>query len=75
MSLGAALANAAWFGSSLPAWVRFRRALHDPAAAQPRILHRLLARHADTAYGRAHGFASITNYAEFTRRVPLVSYA
>lgn len=75
MNLAATAVNTAWLGASLPAWWRFRRAVHDPATAQARHLRRLLADHADTAYGRAHGFATISSYEEFARRVPLIGYA
>jgi hypothetical protein len=75
MSPAATLANTAWLAASLPAWLRFRRAIAHPAATQDRLLRQLLLRHADTAYGRAHGFAAITHYAEFARRVPLVASA
>ena len=70
----AAIANAAWLASSVPAWLRFRRALRGPERAQRQILHGLLARNADSAYGRAHGFGGIRSYAEFGERVPIVDY-
>jgi hypothetical protein len=74
MNLAATLANTAWLGASLPAYVRFRRALRDPANAQSHRLSFLLAHHANTAYGRAHDFASITTYEEFIQRVPPTNY-
>ncbi len=70
----AAIANAAWLASSVPAWLRFRRALRGPERAQRQILHGLLARNADSEYGRAHGFGGIRSYAEFGERVPIVDY-
>lgn len=41
---------------------------------QDRLLGQLLARHADTAFGRDHGFAKIRSYADFTSAVPVGSY-
>ncbi len=70
----AALANGAWLAASLRAWLRFRRALSHPEKAQSEILCGLLARNAEGAYGRAHGFGKIRGYAEFRGRVPLVDY-
>lgn len=70
----AALANGAWLAASVPAWLRFRRALRQPAEAQSAILRGLLARNADTAYGRAHGFGEIRDYGQFRERVPVVDY-
>lgn len=70
----AALANGAWLAASVPAWLRFRRALRRPAETQARILADLLAANAGSAYGRAHGFGAIRSYAEFRERVPVVDY-
>jgi hypothetical protein len=67
-------ANAAWLAASLPAWRRFTRALPKPEEAQDELLRFLLARHADCAFGRAHGFGETQSYAEFARRVPLSRY-
>ena len=68
----AALANCAWLAASVPAWLRFSRALHEPEKAQRQILRRLLARNAASAYGRAHGFGEIRSYEQFRGRVPVV---
>jgi hypothetical protein len=70
----AALANGAWLAASVPAWLRFRRALRHPAEAQSAILCDQLARNADTAYGRAHGFGEIRTCDQFRERVPAVDY-
>jgi len=74
VKLAATIANSLWIGSSLPSLARFNRALNDPAAAQDGLLRGLLARNAESAYGRAHGFAEIRGYEEFARRVPLVNH-
>jgi hypothetical protein len=70
----AAFANAAWLASSLPAWTRFCRALHKPAGTQRKILRSLLARNADSSFGRAHQFSRIRSYEEFRERIPVVDY-
>ena len=70
----AALANGAWLAASVPAWLRFRRALARPEETQRGILRRLLSENAASAYGRAHGFGEIRNYEEFRERVPIVEY-
>jgi hypothetical protein len=68
------LVQAAWHWTSLPRARALRRALSDPAAAQHRILRSYLARHGDTAFGRAHGFDAIQSAADFQKAVPLRRY-
>ncbi len=46
----------------------------NPRMAQERKLKEILSRNADTDYGRAHSFASITDSLEFRRRVPINQY-
>ena len=54
---------------------RNRRLTHlDPVATQERLLRRLVARAADTRFGRAYEFGKIQSVAEFQARVPLRSY-
>ena len=74
MNWRATIANSAWVGSNLLRWRAFRRALNRPAEAQWDLLWGMLARNADSAYGRAHGFGRVTNYSDFTRCVPMVTY-
>ncbi len=62
--------NAAWRAASLPAAARFAAALADPGAHQRRTLGALVRRHAASAFGTAHGFASTTDSEDFRRRVP-----
>jgi hypothetical protein len=52
----------------------FDAAADHPVSAQTRILRRLLADNADTAFGREHGFATLGAPAEFARRVPIHDY-
>src|SRR5262245_50360825 len=70
----AAVANSLWFASNLPAWTRFRDALQHPAETQLHLLRRLIRENRDCAYGKAHGFADMSSYEEFAKRVPLVDY-
>ena len=74
MNAIAALANSAWLASSLPAWMRFHRALNEPERRQRNILSRLVATNRDCAFGRAHAFGTIHSYDEFRERVPVVDY-
>ncbi|MGV3531779.1 MAG: GH3 auxin-responsive promoter family protein [Chthoniobacteraceae bacterium] len=74
MKAVAAIANAAWLASSLPAWRRYRRALCDPAGTQARILRNLLAANAASAYGREYRFQEIRSWEQFRERVPVVDY-
>lgn len=73
MKLLATLANSAWLAVSASAHRRFQRALGDPDAAQARVLRANLARNAASAYGRAHDFSRLASYADFARRVPVVT--
>lgn len=63
-----------WSAWSRPRARRFGRALRDPEAAQWHLLRRLLRRNRGSAYGRRHGFASITSVEQYRERVPVVSY-
>jgi hypothetical protein len=74
MNLAATIANSLWLASNLPASMHFRRALNHPAGTQMHLLRGYLARNADTAFGKAHGFAEIKSHEEFVRRVPLRHY-
>jgi hypothetical protein len=66
----AAAATVAWLASATPAWVAFRRALRDPAAAQRRVLERLLRGSVGTAFGRAHDLRPGLSWEELRERVP-----
>jgi hypothetical protein len=52
----------------------FERRCAAPGDAQQRLLSELLARNADTEYGRRHGFAQVSTFDEFQERVPLSTY-
>ncbi len=53
---------------------RFVRLCHDAANVQDRVLRRKIAAHADSDFGREHGFDSIRSYADFASRVPVRTY-
>jgi hypothetical protein len=67
-------ANAAWLASSLPASLAFHRDLHRVGEVQEELLLRILRRNANTAFGLAHGFASIRSLREYQQRVPVRTY-
>jgi len=74
MKARSSLANGAWLAANLPAWQRFRHALRRVESVQWEILRCTLAAHADTVYGRAHGFRDIRTYQQFCEQVPVVDY-
>lgn len=74
MQLKAAIANALWSASNLPAYFRFCRALHHPEVVQTQKLCSYLKQNARTAFGKAHRFEKISTYKEFTQRLPPADY-
>jgi hypothetical protein len=69
------LANTVWWASNLPAWLAYRNALSDPAAAQSGVLKSILHSSAPSAFGREHGFSRIDTYKDFCQLVPIRDYA
>lgn len=53
---------------------RWMRAHQRTADVQERLLCDLIAWHADTGFGRDHGFARLSGYADFARAVPVRTY-
>jgi hypothetical protein len=53
---------------------RFLAAHRRTAQAQEELLRELVARHAQTDFGRDHGFDKIRNYADFASAVPVGDY-
>ena len=74
MNPGAFLGNAAWFGSSLPEYRRFRRSLDNVEATQREVLATLLRRNADTRFGRESGFSKLRDWEGYNRAVPPRDY-
>jgi hypothetical protein len=58
---------------------RYRKELHAyhtrPHELQGEVLHIILSRQRDTAFGREHGFGEITGETAYARRVPVRTYA
>jgi hypothetical protein len=52
----------------------FEEATHRPREVQEALLRRILARHADTAFGRDHGFRHIRTAAAFRQQLPVAGY-
>ncbi len=57
-----------------PAVRRFTTVSRAPSKAQQRLLREILGTNAGTEFGRRHGFAGITTFAEFQERVPISGY-
>jgi hypothetical protein len=53
---------------------RFEAACENPEAVQTALLHRILRKQADTAFGRDHHFADIRTVAGFRKNVPVAPY-
>src|SRR5437016_1093910 len=53
---------------------RFEEATTRPREVQEALLRRILAYHADTSFGREHGFAHIRTVADFRRQLPIAGY-
>ncbi len=52
----------------------FERATQKPEITQLRLLRRILHFQQTTGFGRDHGFAQITNFVDFRRHVPILTY-
>lgn len=74
LRLESILKNLPWLAANIPGYLRFRQALTQPARVQRALLRRYLTTNAQTAFGRAHGFASIRTAEEYRERVPLASW-
>ena len=74
MTLPTVAAQLAWAASNRSAHVALRRALEDPAAAQRRVLARLLRENSGCEFGRRHGFDRIDTPAAYAAAVPVRDY-
>lgn len=70
----AGVANSLWLASCVPELVRFHRATRRVQHEQEMLLRQILARNADSEFGRAHGFAAIRSFGDYRERVPLRTY-
>lgn len=53
---------------------RFQESCADPRAVQDRLLRDILARQANTGFGKDHGFAAIRTVEDYRRQVPVCPY-
>lgn len=53
---------------------RFRQACQNPAVAQEEKLLQIVKANENTAFGRAHGFESISSWRDYQRQVPFANY-
>jgi len=74
VTLPTLLANRLWIRSSAGMYRAFRAALARPRAVQESYLLGLLARNAETEYGRRFGFAGIRSVEAYRARVPATEY-
>lgn len=66
------MANLVWFLSSVPGYLRFRRALGRAEAFQSVLLEEFLRNNRDTEFGRKHGFGKMNGWDDF-RTLPLTT--
>lgn len=69
-----ALVHGAWLGASLPAYVRFCRALRAPERAQAAALRRIVQGGKHARLGRMYGLDRVDSAVEFRARVPETRY-
>ena len=74
MKVEAAVANAAWFATSLPEWLRYRRAASHVEETQHNLLCHYLRQNAATEFGKAHDFREIRDWRDYAERVPVRTY-
>lgn len=68
-----ALGKVLGFPSRVRLWT-FAAACRRPKRKQAKLLRRILADHAGTAFGRDHGFATIRTLDDYRRQVPIAPY-
>jgi hypothetical protein len=74
VSIAARIANRVYRASALPSALRFARALENPAAAQRRVLERILRENAESEFGKRHGFGDVADARAFRDRVPVSEF-
>lgn len=72
--MGPPFCNACWMALCRREARAFERAARDPAAAQMRVLQRILAANRDSWYGSRHRFKSLKTPGEFQDAAPLSTY-
>jgi GH3 auxin-responsive promoter len=53
---------------------QFEAACLDPEAVQTKLLHRILRKQQNTAFGRDHKFAAVLTSADFRKNIPIAPY-
>jgi hypothetical protein len=71
---GHSLAWSAFAAAAAPALAGFEASLADPGAVQRRLLRDILARNANSEYGRHYGFNALVSYEDYSRRVPICDW-
>ena len=74
MSLISHAINTAWMLSCRRETRRFQKATSKVESTQLAVLREILAANSDSAFGRSHGFSTISNYHSFANRVPVSLY-
>ncbi|NIV18361.1 MAG: GH3 auxin-responsive promoter [Woeseiaceae bacterium] len=74
MSTTATIANIGWLAASVAESRRYRRDAGDIERVQRSRLAMYLRRNADTDFGRRHGFAGLSGWEDFVRKVPVQGY-
>lgn len=69
------LANVAWFISIVKRAMQWRLAVKKIETVQKRLLLKIIQRNGGTAFGKKHGFDSITTIDTYQQHVPLQSYS
>jgi GH3 auxin-responsive promoter len=52
----------------------FRDECRKPTETQERLLHHIITKNRETAFGNAHRFSNVASFGHFQRRVPITSY-
>jgi hypothetical protein len=69
ITLKTILSNSLLFASCLYGTIRWRKATHRVASVQARYLQEVLAKNAETTFGREHGFSTIHNIRDYQQHV------
>lgn len=75
MRSGTVVANLLISGSTLPRTIRWWRQTRQVTSTQTKVLQGILGRHAETEFGRNHGFSTIRTVDEFRQRIPIMDGA
>ncbi|MBN2641304.1 MAG: GH3 auxin-responsive promoter family protein, partial [Victivallales bacterium] len=68
------LVNFAWYCSTLPGYIAYKRGIRNVKRTQMQRLLKLVRTARETKFGRKHDFASINSLEDFRERVPVSEY-